>query len=493
MLFHFSLLSGIAATAFAAYLPDEIISLPGWEGKLPSRQFSGYLNVSDTRLHYWLVESEQDPATAPTVLWFNGGPGCSSLDGFIYEHGPFVVSDDFMTLSLREYRWNLAVNMLYIESPVGVGFSYSESGDYKCDDDRTATENLAAVEDFFNKFPEYKQNKFFITGESYAGVYVPTLAEAILNSENAGTYTGAHLNGIAVGNGCSGTEVGICGNGPQGTYVEWAYLLETAFVSPDLKKKINDACDWDAAAANDKGALSADCVLLLNKASGQISNVNLYNIYGDCVNEMCPAIAGEDPVKRGKVPARAEYSVADTATTAADTTRRQLARIIPQGPDACIDSKLASGYLNRPEVMEAIHVRDPGFCWAVCNTAPGWTYKSTRTNLPADTYPQLVGAMQVTIFNGDWDACVPYTDGELWTEGMGYSVKEEWHHWTYTSTEGNSNQVAGYATQYDVSKEGNGTGTFSFVTVKGGRHEVPESAPGQAFEMLTRVINGDEF
>jgi carboxypeptidase C (cathepsin A) len=71
--------------------------------------------------------------------------------------------------------------MLYIEAPVGVGFSYSESGNYKCDDDRTANENLAAVKSFFEMFPEYKQNKFFITGESYAGVYVPTLAEAIVN------------------------------------------------------------------------------------------------------------------------------------------------------------------------------------------------------------------------------------------------------------------------------------------------------------------------
>jgi carboxypeptidase C (cathepsin A) len=98
-------LAGVLGLTLAAYAPDEILSLPGWEGKLPSRQYSGYLNVSSTKLHYWLVESENDPANAPTVLWFNGGPGCSSLDGFIYEHGPFVVSSDFMTLTPREYRW----------------------------------------------------------------------------------------------------------------------------------------------------------------------------------------------------------------------------------------------------------------------------------------------------------------------------------------------------------------------------------------------------
>ena len=75
----------LAPLAFAA---DEVTSLPGWSGPLPSRQFSGYLDVGASKhLHYWLVESEGSPSTDPTVLWLNGGPGCSSLDGFIYEHG----------------------------------------------------------------------------------------------------------------------------------------------------------------------------------------------------------------------------------------------------------------------------------------------------------------------------------------------------------------------------------------------------------------------
>ena len=171
--------------------------------------------------------------------------------------------------------------MLYIESPVGVGFSYSTDGSYSCNDDRTASENMLAVNAFFEKFPEYKSNKFFITGESYAGVYVPTLAEAIINGEADGSYTGAKLTGIAAGNGCSGTEVGICGNGPQGTFYEWQYLLQTAFIDAKLKSAVNSACDWAAAAQNTANALSATCVKLLNQASAEIAHVNLYNIYGD--------------------------------------------------------------------------------------------------------------------------------------------------------------------------------------------------------------------
>lgn len=467
--------------AGAAYAPDEITSLPGWNGPLPTRQYSGYLNITGgSHLHYWFVESESNPSTDPVVLWFNGGPGCSSLDGFFYEHGPFEIASDYKTLVEREYRWNSIANMLYIEAPVGVGFSYSDTNSYHLNDDRTAADNLEAVEVFYSLFPEYKNNKFFITGESYAGVYVPTLAEAIVNAEKAGTYTGAKLTGLAAGNGCTGTEIGICGSGPQGTFYEWEYLLQTGFIDTDLKNAINAACDWEAAEANEPGAITAPCAKLLASASEEISNVNMYNIYGDCVTNMCSS----SHAPRGKVPIRERY-------VSSDDGHRSLQRIIPYGPEACIDSAAASGYLNQPEVMEAIHVRDPGFCWAVCNTAPGWTYQSTRTNLPANTYPLLVANIDVLIYNGDWDACVPYTDNEAWTENMGFPVKTSWHHWAYTSTEGNTNQVGGYAVDYDVSALG--SGSFQFITIRGGRHEVPETAPAQAMEMLTRLLNGQAF
>jgi len=468
---------------------DEIIKLPGYNSSLPSKQYSGYLKASDTsNLHYWLVESESNPLTDPVVIWFNGGPGCSSLDGFFYEHGPFEInSSKDPTLTLREYRWSRIVNMLYIEAPVGVGFSYSSTSNYNCADDRTANENRAAVEYFYSQYPEYKNNKLFITGESYAGIYVPTLAEAIVKGEQDGTYTGARLTGIAVGNGCTGTEVGICGSGPQGTYYEWSYLLQTAFIDSDLKAKINTACDWAAAAKNTVGALSLQCVGLLNSASQEISNVDLYNIYGDCVNDSGCSTSAATHKPRGKVPVRNEIIVEE----AGNVKRLLGGRIIPHGPDACIDSGAASAYLNQDSVMAAIHVKNPGYCWSVCGTAPTWDYNSTRTNLPLNTYPLLVSNINVVIFNGDWDACVPYTDNEAWTEGMGYTAKKSWHSWSYTSAEGNANQVGGYAVNYDVSALGNGS--FEFVTVRGGRHEVPESAPAQAFELLTRLIQGKEF
>ena len=85
-----------AVGANAQPVADEVHALPGWTGALPSKWYSGFLDVgSSKRLHYVFIEAESPlrPSDAPLVLWLNGGPGCSSLEGILYEHGPLVVAD----------------------------------------------------------------------------------------------------------------------------------------------------------------------------------------------------------------------------------------------------------------------------------------------------------------------------------------------------------------------------------------------------------------
>ena len=168
-----------------AYEPHRVTSLPGWDGPLPFNMYAGYLNGSDTsRLFYIYVEADEiSPEDAPITAWFNGGPGCSSLDGFWYEHGPFIV-DRKGKLSLKPYRWNRLSNMLFLEAPVGVGMSYSldTSGSppgvnaYHNDDDKTAAENRNALANFFSLYPALKKHRFFLTGESCKSTsFPPTL------------------------------------------------------------------------------------------------------------------------------------------------------------------------------------------------------------------------------------------------------------------------------------------------------------------------------
>ena len=133
--------------------------------------FSGYLPINTTittYIHYWFVEAETAPETAPVVWWSNGGPGCSGLIGFGTEHGPFHFHGDGI-LTPNEYSWNKFANMLYVSQPVGVGFSYTEEKAGKITDARAAEDNYRTILSFFEKFPNLKGNEFYVSSESYGG------------------------------------------------------------------------------------------------------------------------------------------------------------------------------------------------------------------------------------------------------------------------------------------------------------------------------------
>ena len=167
-------LSLYACLSFAARASDEVTYLPGQNfTSLNFRHYSGYLQSNGKKqLHYWFLESQNNPSTDPLVLWLNGGPGCSSLDGEMYEHGAFYTTEDGETIYLNPNSWNTVANMLYLEAPVGVGFSYSpDKADYTNNDNQTALDNYQALLNFFTLFPEYQSHEFFITGESYGGIY----------------------------------------------------------------------------------------------------------------------------------------------------------------------------------------------------------------------------------------------------------------------------------------------------------------------------------
>lgn len=144
--------------------------------------YSGYITIPNTtkELHYLLVESQGNWETDPLIYWTNGGPGCSSMLGFAQEHGPFRNVEGTTTFVPNPYSWNLNANVLYVEQPAGVGYSYCGAGpsaaECKFDDNTSAADNLQFVIEWFKQWPEYKNHSFFTSGESYAGIYVPLLS-----------------------------------------------------------------------------------------------------------------------------------------------------------------------------------------------------------------------------------------------------------------------------------------------------------------------------
>ena len=191
LLFALVVLAELVCICRALPESDLVNSLPLF-GPPPTPHYSGYLNATDgcdtsvngdsCQIHYWMALAQgSDWKSKPVVLFLNGGPGSSSLLGFLQEVGPLLIN---ATGGLMEnpYSWNSVANLFVMESPVGVGFSYcakqKEKGGLCTNTDKfTASAARAAMVDFFGtKFPELRENDFFITGESYAGVYIPTMA-----------------------------------------------------------------------------------------------------------------------------------------------------------------------------------------------------------------------------------------------------------------------------------------------------------------------------
>ena len=160
----------------------ELVNMTSFGVNGTYKMYSGMLNVTlepakNKSLHYIFVESQNNKTEDPLILWFNGGPGCSSMLAFMQEHGPWVMDDGDETFHENPYSWNTNASVLYIEMPAGVGFSFCDPKQDDCTyyDNNTADENLAALNQWFERFPEFKTNEFYISGESYAGVYVPFL------------------------------------------------------------------------------------------------------------------------------------------------------------------------------------------------------------------------------------------------------------------------------------------------------------------------------
>ena len=263
---------GYATAASESALPrapaeHRINSLPSLEEPLPSRHFSGLVPVPSRSFdypwsgthetlhtHYWLAEREHDPASAPIVLWLQGGPGGSSVAGSFTEMGPLALDDrSFFTASfnrtgipspiINTHGWTKASNFLAVEY-ANIGFSFcdahpphSQRDIHKCgwDDAAVANALLGFLRGFFELFPDYAKNELWIAGESYAGVLGPTAASTIVHANReaeaaaaaaaGGSSTGGsaasliNLVGVLHGNGGVGHNWGgpyWCCNGPVG-------------------------------------------------------------------------------------------------------------------------------------------------------------------------------------------------------------------------------------------------------------------------------------
>ncbi|CAA7399119.1 unnamed protein product [Spirodela intermedia] len=407
---------------------DRVVNLPG-QPPVRFRHYAGYVTVDENRgraLFYWFFEATEKPQQKPLLLWLNGGPGCSSIGyGQSEELGPFLTQAGVPEIKLNPNSWNKAANLLFLESPVGVGFSYSNTtSDYnELGDKVTASNSYTFLANWFKRFPQYKSHDFYISGESYAGHYVPQLAEKIFDQNKIVPEEDyINLKGFIIGNSVLDDET------DQKGLIDYAW--DHAVISDELYHKIQKTCDFSK-------LTTRDCNVALEEYFEVYRIIDMYSLYTPrCFN-------GTGAWLRN-----------------------------PSGYDPCI-SYYTEIYYNRKDVQEALHANTTNipFNWTHCSDIITKWNDSEVSILPI-LRKLIKGGLRIWVFSGDTDGRVPVTGTRYTMRKLGLKTIQPWTPWYFR------NQVGGWTVIYDG---------LTFVTVRGAGHQVPTFVPKQA-ELLIKYF-----
>jgi len=371
---------------------DRILSLPGL-GKINDLEFAGSLpifsktsNKNVGNLFYWYVENQKQDKNTPLVLWLNGGPGAASMYGFFIENGPYSINPN-LTLKKRTFSWTQQADYLVIDQPAGVGLSYGEKNSY-ADEAQAIDQLYAALQSFFTHHPQLKKKAIYLTGESYAGKYLPQLALRIIDGNKKKNTI--HLKGLLIGDAWVNPKV------QQAANVDFAYyhgLIDKQDRSQVMKLYKDCAKEIDKHTPSSRHANQL-CIKIQNFIQEKSGQLNLANI-----------AKGMEP-----------------------------------------DDKTMIAYLNQPEVRRALHV-DPRikqfntFSESVANQLEIGEQDSV-----ADLYPKILKAgVNVLLYNGLEDGKDSnFLSTNLWLSQMDWAYKKEFNE-ARRCTWLIANKVTGYA------------------------------------------------
>ena len=375
--------------------------------------------------------------------------------------------DDEGHFKLNNYSWHNEANMIYLESPGNVGFSYINSTakeDLYVDDNTTAKDNLQALLSFFEKFPEMKDKDFYISGESYGGIYVPILAYEIIEyNKDLEETEKIKLKGILVGNGV----------------VDWKYDVNLArmdFLFTHHLTSYEHRLDYVKYCLTNKTYDEGKCNETYNSADEVLDGVNLYDYLREC--KIPKNLKGEISSKSKY------YQYAPWAFKRKKTTNEELLNLNEEEEEGqsvpCFDDTNVENYFSRPDVQSALHVVNLTR-WHVCSNYILSNYKILDEG-SIWTFKTLMNeGLRILIYSGDSDAVVPYNGNQLWIRDLKLETIEPWRSWRVYNDPDN---IAGYVVKY------NG---LTFCTIKGTGHMAPMWKPKESFYMFSKFLNEEEF
>ncbi|CAK1362018.1 unnamed protein product [Cercospora beticola] len=401
------------------------------------KQYSGYLDneEDDKHLFYWFFESRNDPKNDPVVLWLNGGPGCSSLTGLFMELGPSFIGKDRKP-SYNPSSWNANASVIFLDQPVNVGYSYSGSA---------VSSTVAAGKDvyalltlFFKQFPEYAKQPFHISGESYAGHYIPVFASEILSHKNRNI----NLQSVLIGNGLTDG------------YTQYEYYRPMACGDGGWPAVL------DESSCQSMDNSLARCQSLIESCykSESVWSCVPASIY--CNN----ALIG--PYQRtGQNP----YDVREKC----------------KGGNLCYDElNWIQEYLNRDDVMKALGAEVDSYDSCNMDINRNFLFNGDWMQPFHRLVPDILKEIPVLVYAGDADYICNWLGNLAWTQALEWPGQKAY---AKAPMEDLTLQSDSKTKTGSVKSFGN----FTFIRIHAAGHMVPYNQPEASLDFLNRWIGGE--
>lgn len=347
---------------------SSLLSEREWSSFFPEKQKHGLINiVDDDDIFYWLFPSRSDADSDPLIIWLTGGPGCSSELAVFVENGPMnLVNGEAVS---NPNSWSNKANLLFIDQPIGTGFSKGSIFNMPKNEEKVREQFGIFIKKFYKLYPELKNRKLYITGESYAGHYIPFIADFLIEEESFKT-EGITLSGVAIGNGW------VMPYDQYSGYPSFAYNNELINIIG-------------------KYALEGGFELCKLLVKYQIPVLNQY-----VCNILTQSVLG--------LPTAPRFNIYDI--------RRKC-----DFPPLCYDFSQLDVFLNREDVQEELGV--PGRKWQSCNMEVHLAlFNDFEVNAAPKVSNLLNKGVQVLVYNGDKDYICNWEGSQVWVNNL------EWYH-----------------------------------------------------------------
>lgn len=446
----FLLLRSVFVAADKTAADYYVKSLPGAPDGPLLKMHAGHIEVNhehNGNIFFWHYANRHIANRQRTVIWLNGGPGCSSEDGALMEVGPYRVKEGGK-LGYNDGSWDEFANLLFVDNPVGTGFSYVNTDSYLHELQEMADQFVTFLEKWFALFPEYANDDLYLAGESYAGQHIPYIAKAIQDRNAQAVGKNAwNLTGLLIGNGW------ISPVHQYQAYASFAYAEGLVQGGTDagnrLDKSLTDCL-------RDLGAPGADERININICENVLSTFlevtrdgnQCYNMYDVRLKDSYPSCGMNWPP----------------------------------------DLETVTPYLRRQDVVDALHINsDKRTGWSECSGAVSSNFRALKSLPSIRLLPGLLeSGLPILLFSGAKDMICNHVGTEDMISDM-----------VWNGATGFETSPGVYAPKRDWIFEGEHAGIYqearnlTYVLFYNSSHMVPFDYPRRTRDMLDRFMNVD--